>query len=123
MINNHIIPQSHLIYFRKTCYIICNLKKKSKPLLNPQSKHTLRRFMSDESRQKDIEASKRQKELCLIFRKGNVQNIAEWYSIFEDTSSPDFKAMPRKVTPSPINMTSFLEYPNGALVCNKQYLL
>jgi hypothetical protein len=33
------------------------------------------------------------------------------------TSSPDFKAMPRKVTPSPIKMTSFLEYPNGAF-CN-----
>jgi len=31
MINNYIILQSHLIYFRKTCYIVRNLKKKSKP--------------------------------------------------------------------------------------------
>ena len=30
MINNHIILQSHLIYFRKTRYTIRNLKKKSK---------------------------------------------------------------------------------------------
>ena len=30
MINDHVILQSHLIYFRKTCYIVRNLKKKSK---------------------------------------------------------------------------------------------
>ena len=44
MIKDHIILQSYLIYFKKTCYIVRNLKKKSKlspPLLNPQSKHTL----------------------------------------------------------------------------------
>jgi len=48
MINYRIIFQSHLIYFRKTCYIVHNLKKKSKPsppLLNPQSKHTLKNFL------------------------------------------------------------------------------
>jgi hypothetical protein len=28
--------------------------------------------------------------------------------------------MPRKVTPSPIKMTSFLEYPNGAF-CNVEW--
>ena len=31
MINDHKILQSHLIYFRKTCYIIRNLKKKIEP--------------------------------------------------------------------------------------------
>ena len=31
MINNHIILQSHLIYFRKTCYRVGNFKKKIKP--------------------------------------------------------------------------------------------
>jgi len=45
MINHRKILQLHFIYFRKICYIVCNLKKKielSPPLLNPQSKHTLR---------------------------------------------------------------------------------
>ena len=31
MINDHKILQSHLIYFRKTCYIVRNLKKKTEP--------------------------------------------------------------------------------------------
>ena len=31
MINDYKIIQSHLIYFKKICYIIRNLKKKSKP--------------------------------------------------------------------------------------------
>jgi len=31
MINDNIILQSHFIYFRKTCYIVRNLKKKTKP--------------------------------------------------------------------------------------------
>lgn len=36
------------------------------------------------------------------------------------TSSPLFKPMPSKVTPTPINMTSFLEYPNDAFCNNIQ---
>ena len=31
MINDHIILQSRLIYFRKTCYVVRNLKKEIKP--------------------------------------------------------------------------------------------
>jgi len=52
MINDHIILQSHLIYFKNTCYMIRDFKKKStpSPLLNPQSKHTLKVFFLDESR-------------------------------------------------------------------------
>ena len=45
MINDYIILQKHLIYFKKTFYIVRNLKIKSEsspPLINPQSKHTLR---------------------------------------------------------------------------------
>ena len=36
----------------------------------------------------------------------------------DDTSNPLFKPTPKNVTPSPINRTSFLLYPNGA--CNNQ---
>ena len=42
MINDHIILQSHLIYFRKTCYIVRNLKTKSKP--SPPFHHSFRTF-------------------------------------------------------------------------------
>ena len=38
MINNYIILQSPLFIFRKTCYIVRNLKKKTKPFIQTHSK-------------------------------------------------------------------------------------
>jgi len=43
MTNDHIILQKHLTYFKKTFYIVCNLKNKSEPSPpKPQSKYTLK---------------------------------------------------------------------------------